>query len=1147
MAVKFLKSLPSLACLIGAWLVLAVPTGLSAQDAATNEATPKNQDNPAGMSNNPAGLSKEELSKRVKELEQQTQVSQKAVDVYEAMTKRVAVELKELNAKMANPPAELTVKSAEGLGDTEVENRVSAAMAAVTAAKTRVADISTEAATRAARKKAIPQELAQAELQLSQSGLPTAPLASASEEDKLRYQLLQFSQKRWQTRIAELSAEQRYYSASEELFALQEQDATLRATRLDKEYAFWTARQEKLRAREADKLKELAKKQVEKVGHIEPLAVIARRTTELIELQSQVMARSSAAQRSEAKMRASRKEIELQRTNAQERIRLHESTGIRIDTATGALLRRQRNELPTKKSLQKMLETNIQTLTQVQLQLLELKNELGQLPIDHKKQAAALYQSIEPNDGLDEKFIITLLDDRRSALKEVQKLDKDYVQVLKSLNQTTQEAIREVGVYSQYLDKRLLWIPSAENFSARDFPTEVTATKEFISNDIPGWWSNLRVDFSKRPVLWVLFFPLWMWLVARRSFYKRHLLEAAATIRNGNNTSIAPTFKAVGITLLLALPLPLLLAFLAWRVDSPGSMAYSLMMCACFFALFGSYRILAHPEGVLHRHFKISGKKVARQYRHLTWFVYLMPALLFVAYALPRSSQVPQAGRLAFLACMLVVFVFLLILLRPLLHQHEKSSSSRWTQTWQYGFYLSIPIALAVGSCFGYLTSVQTILLCLIATLGVALLVTFVVRFLLRWILVSRRHMVREQANVKYKAMLAKEKDAEETGNEPPSPSWEELETNALRPVAVEAQTKRLVKVGATVIMAFAFFGIWSPVLPAFSILDDIKVWGEKPASQEEAGHGKSLVNTLTGGGAEADTGKDSATTTQAEPQAEPAHAEPESKGVSLKDVLMTLLIIGLMFVAARNLPGLLELCVLRRLELQAGGNYAITTVLRYVIVVVGLLLAFGRIGINWSSVQWLAAAVTLGIGFGLQEIFANFVAGIILLFERPIRLGDVVTVGEVSGRVTQIKIRATTILQFNNKELLVPNKEFITGQLVNWTLRDSLLRFELPVGIAYGSDTALATRVLLEIADNNADVLDTPSPEVLFVAFGNSTLDFILRGYVASPEKLIQAQSSLHYQIDEGFRRAGIEIAFPQTDIHIKSMPLVGSVEEKK
>jgi len=142
----------------------------------------------------------------------------------------------------------------------------------------------------------------------------------------------------------------------------------------------------------------------------------------------------------------------------------------------------------------------------------------------------------------------------------------------------------------------------------------------------------------------------------------------------------------------------------------------------------------------------------------------------------------------------------------------------------------------------------------------------------------------------------------------------------------------------------------------------------------------------------------------------------------------------------AKNIPGLLEIVVLQKLPIDTGGRFAVTAIARYLITVVGVVVAFGAIGVGWSKVQWLVAAISVGLGFGLQEIFANFVSGLMLLFERPIRIGDVVTVGGITGTVTRIRIRATTITDWDRKELVIPNKEFITGQVVNWTLSDAMV-----------------------------------------------------------------------------------------------------------
>ena len=209
---------------------------------------------------------------------------------------------------------------------------------------------------------------------------------------------------------------------------------------------------------------------------------------------------------------------------------------------------------------------------------------------------------------------------------------------------------------------------------------------------------------------------------------------------------------------------------------------------------------------------------------------------------------------------------------------------------------------------------------------------------------------------------------------------------------------------------------------------------------------------------------------------------------------------------------------------------------MQYAIVVIGGSSIFKILGVGWGNIQWLVAALGVGIGFGLQEIVANFISGLIILFERPIRVGDAVTVGDVSGIVSKIRIRATSITSWDRKELIVPNKEFVTGRLVNWTFSDSILRVEIPVGIAYGSDTEKAKKRMLMVAEENENVLHDPCPSVLFMGFCESSLDFELRAFTKM-DTLIRVRDALNMAVDKAFREAGIEIAFPQRDIHVRSV----------
>ena len=251
-----------------------------------------------------------------------------------------------------------------------------------------------------------------------------------------------------------------------------------------------------------------------------------------------------------------------------------------------------------------------------------------------------------------------------------------------------------------------------------------------------------------------------------------------------------------------------------------------------------------------------------------------------------------------------------------------------------------------------------------------------------------------------------------------------------------------------------------------------------------------------------------------------PLGAEPGTEGVFTLEHLGLVVIVTVLTAAlARNVPALLEMLLLH-LHIQPGARYALTSMSRYALVLGGGLAVFGVLGVSWSSVQWLVAAFGVGLGFGLQEIFANFVSGLLLLVERPVRVGDTITVGGVTGIVTRIRIRATTIQDWDLKELVVPNKDLVTGQLLNWTLSDAANRVTVFVGVAYESDVDQVTRVLREIVTGTPPVLETPEPKVTFEEFGDSALKFSIRAYVRDVEERLPAVHALHTAI--AHRRAG-------------------------
>lgn len=238
-------------------------------------------------------------------------------------------------------------------------------------------------------------------------------------------------------------------------------------------------------------------------------------------------------------------------------------------------------------------------------------------------------------------------------------------------------------------------------------------------------------------------------------------------------------------------------------------------------------------------------------------------------------------------------------------------------------------------------------------------------------------------------------------------------------------------------------------------------------------------------------------------------------------------------------LLGLLESEIFPRQGVDRGVGDSIKKLLHYSLIFIGLLLAIGVAGVELKHFAVLAGAFGIGIGFGLQNIVNNFVSGLILLFERPVKVGDVVVLSGQWAHVLKIGLRSTVVETFDRAEIIVPNSQLISEQVTNWTLSSNMARLVLPVGVAYGSDLAAVLRILLEVAEANPMVLSEPAPSPVFTGFGDSSLDFELRVWLDNPGNLIAARSELGMEIDRKFREAGVEIPFPQRDLHLRSVDL--------
>jgi potassium efflux system protein len=570
----------------------------------------------------------------------------------------------------------------------------------------------------------------------------------------------------------------------------------------------------------------------------------------------------------------------------------------------------------------------------------------------------------------------------------------------------------------------------------------------------------------------------------------------------------ALSLEALLVSALLAAPIPFVLAFLHWRLgataettDFTQALSHGLEISARL--VFGGLLslVLIKPYGLGGAHFRWPDDALRQLRRSLRAWLPVAAPLLLISTSLSQFADESHSvglGRSAFTLLMLATAVFLAHLLsprgaivRPRLHE---SPPHRLAQLWWlwYPVVVGAPLAAIVLADAGYYYTATVLAQPFLRTLALFALATVVYALALRWLAVSRRSLALQLAREDREAALALQATAEggTTADVPLTSAHDEL-------AAIDTQTRQLLKTILLLGSPFALYAIWADTLPAFTLFQDITLWQQTAVVEGQA------VRTA----------------------------------VTLGSLFVAILIGIVTGIAARNLPGMLEIVLLRHLQLKRGSRYAIKTLLQYTIVALGVLLAFGKLGASWSQIQWLVAALGVGLGFGLQEIFANFISGIILLFERPVRVGDRVTVGELTGTVTKISIRAVTITDLDHKEIIVPNKSFITTDVVNWTLSDSITRIILRVGIAYGSDVKRAHQVMLDTVQSLPLVRQDPKPEIWFAGFGDSSLDFDIYVFASELSDRFPLMHSVNVAVEKALRENGFEIPFPQRDLHLRTV----------
>jgi len=687
----------------------------------------------------------------------------------------------------------------------------------------------------------------------------------------------------------------------------------------------------------------------------------------------------------------------------------------------------------------------------------------------------------------------TLLDLATTRSELLDRLNRELDALLNAsiTLQLNQKQLQDTAsALSNTLDEQMFWIPSNKPLDLDWLQGSVRRLKAQLA--AMPWLSavqELGAGLKERPLF---FLPLLLLIAALLWWRKKidaKLSSLSEEIGHFRNDSQLHTPLALLLNLLLALPGAMFLALCGYllQMDARGQNyvlgAALYEMAQAWLVFYSAYRMLS-PGRVAELHFGWSRPQVAflrDEIRRLGLIVMALVAVVSVAEHQPARLADDVLGILVVLTC----FALMSWRLNRLLLKGPSSQNAPPLRLMIGLLFSVLPIALIVAVGFGYYYTALKLTDRLIDTLYLLMIWIVVEAALVRGLTVAARRLAYKRALAKRQAQGDDGSDTVETQGEP-----------GLDIEQVNQQSLRLTRLTMFGVFLVALYWVWSDLISVVSYLDNITLY-------------------------EYTTGSGDALTTAA---------------ISLNNLLGALLIIAITVALARNLPGLLEVMVLSKLRLAQGSAYATTTLLSYALAGFGIVTTLSTLGVSWDKLQWLVAALSVGLGFGLQEIFANFISGLIILFERPVRIGDVVTIGNLSGTVSRIRIRATTITDFDRKDIIVPNKTFITGQLINWSLSDTVTRVTVKVGVAYGSDLDQVKALLYKAAQANPRVLKDPEPQVFFLNFGESTLDHELRIHVRDLGDRNPATDEINRFIDSEFTKAGINIAFRQVDVFLKN-----------
>ena len=756
------------------------------------------------------------------------------------------------------------------------------------------------------------------------------------------------------------------------------------------------------------------------------------------------------------------------------------------------VINKQKQTLPTEK-----INNNLaKSISNVRVNLFEYSQQRDELYNIDDYVRNLTHNLEEPLTNEENSALNNILKERQKLLDEIIRSLNSQLNLSITIENNQRQALAIGDALQRKLQQQSFWVNSNNPIDfawLKAFPAlafaEVGVLTDYVGIE------NVQPNLLSTVLFTSIFLLIALLINWKKSAIKDRLASLASRVNTLTNDSHWLTPEAMFWTILLALPSTLMF-FTAYNAigflffNDPIAIGRWGVRVTLYWWFFATMLSLLRPNGLAFRHFGMpqeSNRIFQRIIKQSIWIV----GLLLVS-SIP--SQIDEIGYLndAIGQVMSIIALALcLFVVRPLLNrairEYQKAKKEEGATNTSISLFrllrlilVIVPISLIILIILGYYYTAVYLITHLLNSYFVILLWVFGRYFAYRFVAISARRLAYRRLQDKRRKLR---EQVLENGTK---------EDETIKLSVVNQQIYRVTDLVGWVVLFVSLYVIWSDLISVAYYLDGVILWESNEGNQVES--------------------------------------------VTLLNLMRASLYVVITYVLIKNIAGILEVTVFSKMPLSKGTPQTIITMLTYVIVTFGSVSAFSALGISWTKIQWIFTALSVGLGFGVREIFGSFVSGSILLFERPIRVGDKVTVGQYTGIITKIRLRSTTLLNSDHMEVVLPNQAFVTDRFINWTLNNTITRLQIFFKVSYDTDLDLMQRLLLQAVNEAPKVLSEPKVEINMLHFGDNALEHELVVFVGELGDRIETMNFLQYRINQLFRENGIRFALNQLDVHLHS-----------